>query len=63
MPKLTIELKEEEEIILKKKAQQNYMNVKEFVEEIVRRSVLRTKNKKKESARRKTFVRTYSKEI
>jgi len=43
MPRVTIDITEEEQKILKKRADKNYFSVKEQIEDIVRRSCISTK--------------------
>jgi len=43
MPRITVDITEEEQKILKKRADKNYFSVKEQIEDIVRRSCISTK--------------------
>ena len=43
MPRITIEITDDEQRILKKRADKNYFSLKEQVEDIVRRSCISTK--------------------
>ena len=45
MPRITIEITDDEQKILKKRANKNYFSIKEQVEDIVRRSCISQKNK------------------
>ena len=45
MPRITIDLDEEVRKILSKRAKRNLLNLREQIEEILRSSAVRTKNK------------------
>jgi len=47
MSRITIDLTKGEMDVLKKRAKQKYLDVKELVEDIIRRSCIRTKGKTK----------------
>jgi len=46
MPKITIELDEDEINIIQKRAEKNLFSLKEQIEDILRKSAVRTKNNK-----------------
>ena len=45
MPRITIDITDDEQKILKKRADKNYFSLKEQVEDIIRRSCISQKNK------------------
>jgi hypothetical protein len=49
MPSVTIHLDEEELKILKKRSEDNFLTIKEQIEDIIRRSCINSKNKKNTS--------------